>query len=309
MDYLQARGYTNRLYFYDPFRGDHKYYEALFRKHYGINCEVGNVRAGMVDAHAVVATNWPSAYAVYNARTAGKRFYFVQDYEPYFYPASTNSVLAENTYRMGLHGITAGRWLADKLSHEFGMEADHFPFGCDTARYFPDPSAKRSGVVFYARAATPRRAVELGLLALELFAKRHPHIELHLFGADIGGLPFKFVNHGVVTPEELNEIYNHCLAGLSLSLTNVSLVPHEMLACGCIPVVNDDHRNRVVLDNPYVRYAPLTPHSLAAALEAVVNMHDVEALSRRAAASMLSTSWDTAGAMVDAVFRRALKGP
>ncbi|PTM97183.1 rhamnosyltransferase WsaF family glycosyltransferase [Mycoplana dimorpha] len=304
--YLQAKGHKNRVYFYDPYGGDQKYYEHLARQHYGITCEIGWVRNGMSDAHAVVATSWPSAYAVYNAGTAGKRFYFVQDYEPYFYPVGTNSALAENTYRMGFHGITAGRWLADKLSREFGMDTDSFPFGCDTARYHYEASARRSGIAFYARPETPRRAVELGLLALELFAKRQPGIELHLFGTDMAGTSLKFIDHGVASPEKLNDVYNSCRAGLALSLTNVSLVPHEMLACGCIPVVNDAGHNRMVLDNPYVRYAPLTPSGLAAALDDVVCAPDADAHSKRAAASVLTMSWDTAGAAVEEALYRSL---
>lgn len=305
--YLQKNGYVNRVYFYDPYGGDQKYYETIAREYYGLTCEIGNAREGMADAHAVVATGWPSAYAVYNARCSGKHFYFVQDYEPSFYPVSTNSVLAENTYRMGFHGITAGPWLAEKLSRDFGMETDYFPFGCDTALYRRNPSSPRSGVAFYARMGTPRRAVELGLLALELFARRQPRIDLHLFGEQLGNLPFKFINHGRVTPAQLNEIYNRCFAGLSLSLTNVSLVPHEMLASGCIPIVNDADHNRIVLDNPHVRYADPTPHALAATMERVVTMPDFETASRHAAESVLSTSWDAAGAAVDAAFRRALK--
>jgi hypothetical protein len=110
----------------------------------------------------------------------------------------------------------------------------------------------------------------------------------------------------VVTPARLNEIYNLCFAGLSLSLTNVSLVPYEMLASGCIPVVNDAVHNRMVLDNPHIRYAPLTPHSLAAALEAVVTMPDFEEVSKLAAESVASASWDDAGAAVDSALRKAL---
>ncbi|THK39041.1 glycosyltransferase family 1 protein [Ensifer sp. MPMI2T] len=305
--YLERRGYMNRVYLYDPFGGDQKYFQSISKNYYGLTCEIGDARAGMKDAHAVVATAWPTAYAVYNARCTGKRFYFVQDYEPFFYPLSTNSMLAENTYRMGFHGITAGRWLAEKLSREFGMTTDHFPFGCDTARYRREPTSKRSGVAFYARAGTPRRAVELGLLALEIFANRCPAVELHLFGERLRDLPFRFVNHGLVTPTTLNEIYNRCFAGLSLSLTNVSLVPYEMLAAGCIPVVNDADHNRMVLDNSHIHYAPATPHSLAAALEAVVTMADFEAASKQGAESVVSASWDDAGAAVDAVFRRALQ--
>ncbi|MBS3649420.1 glycosyltransferase family 1 protein [Pseudaminobacter sp. 19-2017] len=306
VNYLQGKGYRNRVYLHDPFGGDHKYYAAIAREHYGLHCEIGDLRKGMSDAHAVVATDWASAYAVFNARCTGKRFYFVQDFEPYFYPVGTNSLLAENTYRMGFHGITAGRWLAEKLAREFGMRSDFFPFGCDTGRYRRDPSSKRGGVAFYARAGTPRRAVELGLLALELFARRQPEIELHLFGERIGNLHFNFINHGVVTPAKLNDIYNRCFAGLCLSLTNVSLVPYEMLASGCIPIVNDAEHNRMVLNNAHIRYAAATPHALAAALDEVVNMADFVSASTRAAESVASTSWDDAGAAVDAAIRRAL---
>lgn len=305
--HLQNIGYLNRVYLYDPYAGDPKYYQGLAREHYGLTCEIGDIRDGMKDADALVATSWPTAYAVFNARCAGKRFYFVQDYEPYFYPVGTYSVLAENTYRMGFHGITAGRWLAEKLVREFGMQSDHFPFGCDTDLYRRDPASKRSGVAFYARVGTPRRAVELGLLALELFAKRQPQIELHLFGERIDNLPFRVTNHGLVSPQKLNEIYNRCFAGLSLSLTNVSLVPHEMLASGCLPVVNDAVQNRIVLDNAYVRYAPLTPHQLAAVLESVVSMSDFASVSKKASESVTPTSWNTAGVAVDRAFRVALR--
>lgn len=306
LKFLQEHGYRNRVYFYDPHGCDLKYYQGIVREFYGFPAEVGDVREGMLDADAIMATAWPSAYAVYNARSAGKRFYFVQDYEPYFHPVSTSSLLAENTYRMGFYGVTAGRWLAEKLSRDFNMEADYFPFGCDAARYQRVSSAARTGVAFYARLGTPRRAVELGLLALELFSKRHPQVELHLFGEKFGRLPFKCTNYGPTTPDRLNEIYNRCFAGLSLSLTNVSLVPYEMLAAGCIPIVNDAEHNRMVLDNPYVQYASPTPAELVGALESVMCRRDFEILSARGAASVISTSWEISGAAVDAILRRAL---
>lgn len=304
--YLEENGFANHVYFYDPYGGDHQYYEKIARDFYGVRCPIASIAHGMEDAHAVVATGWPSAYAVFNARCSGKRFYFIQDYEPHFYPVGAKSLLAENSYKMGFHGITAGAWLAEKLSRDFGMESDHFPFGCDTARYRLDPSARRSGIAFYARAETPRRGVEIGILALEIFARKHPEITLHLFGEPMGELPFKFVDYGVTNPEQLNAIYNQCYAGLSLSLTNVSLVPYEMLAAGCIPVVNDARHNRMVLANPHVRYAEATPHALATALEEVVTTPDFSTVSRLAADSVRSTSWDDAGAAVAAALRREL---
>jgi WsaF, C-terminal domain/WsaF, N-terminal domain len=306
--YLESRGYRNRIYFYDVFHGDHEFHKSVVREYFGFLGPVADVSEGMEDAHIVMATGWPTAYPAFNSKCAGKRFYFVQDYEPSFHPTGAASLLAENTYRMGFHGVTAGKWLAGKLSQEFGMSANYFDFGCDCSSYSRMEGSSRSGLVFYARPEAARRGSELGLMALEVFAARHPEITIHLYGEVMGRLPFKFVNHGRVTPSVLNKIYNSCYAGLSLSLSNVSLVPHEMLAAGCIPIVNEGIQNRIVLDNPFVRYSAPFPQALASALESIVMDPDVESLSAAAAESVRSVSWDDAGAKVDQVLRQALKG-
>jgi O-antigen biosynthesis protein len=304
--YLESHGYINRIYFYDVYRGDHRYYAEIARSYYGFHGPVNKVEDGMEDAHAVVATAWPTAYPVFNSKCTGKRFYLVQDFEPSFHPTGSLSLLAENTYRMGFHAITAGRWLAQKLSTEYGMEAESFDFGCDISQYCRLENSKRSGVVFYARPEAARRGFELGAMALEAFAIRQPEIEIHFYGEKMGKMPFRFIDHGRVSPERLNQIYNRCFAGLSLSLTNVSLVPHEMLAAGCIPVVNDAVQNRIVLNNPYVCYAQPTPAALASELEALVTMPAFDTLSRAAAASVHGSSWEAAGATVDEIIRRAV---
>lgn len=304
--YLEAHGYVNRVYFYNVYGADHRYYESILRMHYGFHGKVARVDDGMEDAHAVMATAWPTAYPVFNSRCAGKRFYFVQDFEPYFYPSGTLSCLAESTYRMGFHAITIGTCFAQKLRAEFGMNVDFFEYGSDTSRYHLLHSTKRSGVVFYARPEAPRRAVELGLMAMELFASRRPDVDVHFYGTKMGKLCFRFIDHGRVTPDELNQIYNCCYAGLSLSMTNVSLVVYEMLAAGCIPVVNDTTYVRTDLKSPFVRYAPAYPQALASELEALANVPDFEPLSRAAAASVRSITWDDAGAKFDAILRRTL---
>jgi glycosyltransferase involved in cell wall biosynthesis len=305
--YLEAHGYRNRIYFYDVYRGDHRYYASVVRHYYDFHGPVKSVDAGMEDAHAVVATSWPTAYAVFNCRCAGKRFYFIQDFEPYFYPVGVLSLFAENTYRMGFHGISIGRCYAEKLRGEFGMHIDSFEYGCDTSRYHRLPDSKRSGIVFYARRDTARRGFELGLMALEIFAMRRPNIDIHIYGDKIGKLPFNFVDHGRVTPHELNDIYNRCYAGLTFSFTNVSLVAQEMLASGCIPVVNDTTEIRTDLKSPFVRYTVPYPSALASALEEIVVTRDFESLSRAAAASVQLATWDEAGASVEMIFRRVLE--
>lgn len=306
INYLQSHGYHNTVYFYDVYSGDHRYYADIARDYYKFEGRVAKVGDGMDDADAVVATAWSTAYPAFNSRCEGKRFYFVQDFEPHFYPKGSMSVFSENTYRMNFYGITAGRWLTEKLQADYNMEADFFEFGCDTTVYKRSPSADRKGIVFYARPGAARRAFELGLMAIEVFAARRPDVPVHFYGESIRGLPFRVINHGKVTPDELNRIYNECYAGLSLSMTNVSLVPHEMLAAGCIPVVNDAVHNRVVLDNPYVKYTVAEPHALATALESVIENGDRLENSFRASESVRGAGWDTAGAKVDAILRRVL---
>lgn len=277
-----------------------------------VNAEIRDAAAGIEDAHAVFATAWETAFTVLASPANGVRFYFVQDLEPLFYPAGSESLLAEATYRFGFHGVTAGRWLAQLLRREYGMAADHFEFGCDLDRYALDRSRDRTrtGVCFFSRPDTPRRAFGLGTAALEQFSARHPEVDIHLFGHGAGRLPFPATDHGVLTPDQLSALYNRCVAGLVLSATNVSLVPHEMLAAGCIPVVNDAEQNRVVLDNEHVVYAPATPFDLADALAALVERpaRQRDAAAAAAAASVERTSWVDAGAAFERIVATVVHG-
>ena len=273
-----------------------------------LGAEVRDAAEGIDDAHAIFATSWETAYRVLSSPSKGARFYLVQDFEPWFHPGGTETLLAEATYRFGFHGLTAGPWLAQLLEHQYGMSADYFELGCDLERYALDPTPKRTGVCFYGRPSTPRRAFELGVAALELLADRHPEVDIHVYGEAIRSLPLAARNHGVLAPHELNELYNRCIAGLALSATNVSLVPHEMLAAGCIPVVNEADHNRIVLDNPEVIYASATPFDLANALSALVERPAAEraAAAEVAAASVQGRSWADAGAVIDRVVREVV---
>jgi glycosyltransferase involved in cell wall biosynthesis len=308
---LEEAGHRCIVYLVDEDGWSFDLHEANIRSWWPhVQAEVRNLADGIEDAHAIFATAWETAYRVLASPARGTRFYLVQDYEPWFYPAGSRSLLAEATYRFGFHCVTAGRWLAERLEREYGMPADHFDFGRDLS-YELDPAVtpeQRTGVCFYSRPETPRRAHELAIMALDLFAKQHPEVDIHIYGFEAKRLPFKATNHGVRTPAQLNELYNHCVAGLVLSATNVSLVPHEMLAAGCIPVVNDAEQNRVVLDNDHVAYAHGTPWDIAARLSELVErpLAERQAASAVASASVQAQSWDDARAAVVAAVERIL---
>ena len=275
-----------------------------------IRAEVRDVRAGIEDAHVIFATSWQTAYPVLASPALGARCYCVADFEPSFYPAGSEALLAEATYRFGFHAVTHGGWLAQMLRRDYGMQTDHFDFGCDLETYALDRSpgaeGRRTGICYYCRPSTPRRAHELAIATLDLFAARHPEVDIHFYGEPPGKLPFRAIDHGFLNPKQLNELYNRCVAGLVLSATNVSLVPHEMLASGCIPVVNDAEHARIVLDNDHVAYAPPTPFELANALNALVEDRSPERVEA-AAGSVTGTTWADAGAEFERIVRRIVE--
>ncbi|MDA0166942.1 hypothetical protein OM076_42170 [Solirubrobacter ginsenosidimutans] len=303
---LEAAGHRCILYLVNRHGWSIDQYRETIRDWWpNLRAEVRDVADGIEDAHAIFATGWPTAYTVLASPARGTRFYLVQDFEPWFYAAGSEALLAEATYRFGFHGVTAGRWLSMVLQRDYGMGADHFDFGADIDRYKLDPAIERNGICYYARFTKSRRAYELGVAALELFADRHPDVEIHFYGDVVPRLPFQATNHGTLKPEQLNQLYNRCVAGLVLSATNVSLVPHEMLAGGCLPVVNDAEHNRIVLDNDEVVYAPATPFELAHALSSLIERSAAEraAAAERASTSVQDRSWDTAGRQVELAVR------
>ena len=304
---FEQAGHSCTLYLHDRHGWSLHRHELTMRAWWPqLQAQIRDAAGGIDDAHAIFATSWETAYQVRLSPAAGARMYLVQDFEPAFHAAGSLSLLAAATYEFGFHGLTAGRWLAMRLQREYGMQAEHFDLGADLAHYSLQAGWPRDGVCMYARPSTPRRAVELGIAALTLFARRHPDVDIHLYGERIRRLPFAALQHGLLRPAELNELYNRCIAGLSLSATNVSLVPLEMLAAGCVPVLNDAASSRVVLENPQVRYAPATPFDLAGELSMLASRSasQRQAAAQAAAESVRGAAWQDAGqAAVGAVMR------
>jgi O-antigen biosynthesis protein len=261
-------------------------------------------------AQAIVATGWETAYPVFRDASRARRFYFVQDFEPSFYALGSQSILAENTYRFGFHGITAGGWLSHKLSTEFGMEADSFDFAVDKEHYSVTNRERRNEIFFYARPVTARRAFEFGVLALADFARMRPDVTINMAGWDVSNwdLPFAFRNQAMLDVSELNGLYNRCAAGLVLSLSNMSLLPLELMSSGVAPVVNDGPNNRMVSDNPFIEYVPSSPMAIARRLVEVIDRPDQAERALAMAASVADVNWSDSGRQFLDAFERGMRG-
>ncbi len=195
---------------------------------------------------ALIATFWLTAEALRDMRGCQGKFYLVQDFEPFFYPMGEEYLRAEATYRFGFHHITSGPWCAKFLREQYGSAADYFDFPLDRSIYYPRPVTRERPaprVLFFSRPEMPRRCYSLGIQALSGLKARLPEVSITLFGSDevdTTSLPFPCENlKNVNDLDHLAELYSSADAALILSTTNTSLVPFEVVACGC-PVVDID---------------------------------------------------------------------
>ncbi len=53
------------------------------------------------ETDATICTLWTTAYFSLKFNRTKRKFYFIQDYEPLFYPAGSTSAQADETYKFG----------------------------------------------------------------------------------------------------------------------------------------------------------------------------------------------------------------
>jgi glycosyltransferase involved in cell wall biosynthesis len=314
---LEARGHTCSVWVLDD-EGRHHgetdaRTQALFREFFG--AAAASVHKGFDawdGADLAVATGWQTVPAVLRRPRLAARAYLVQDHEPEFYGASAERGWAEWTYRCGLHCIAASPWLATLLRDRYGASASSFDLAVDHDRYRAADEPRRDNLVlFYARAVTPRRAVPLGLLALEELHRRRPGVEIGLFGeAREIATSLPHTHLGVLEPERLAAAYRSATAGLVLSLTNPSLVPQEMMACGlpCVDVASESMVATFGTEGP-ISLAAADPLAVTTALEQLLSDPALRAARSHAGVAWTARrTWHAAAEAVERGLRQALRG-
>ena len=312
---LEQRGHTVSIWLYDP-EGFMYGSGAVLRRR--IVEEFVPVRApvhrGFDDWHGadvVLATGWDTVYASALLPGCRARAYLIQDHEPEFFETSAESLWAARTYELGFYGIAASRWLRDMLAARYAQRGSWFRLGVDPELYAPQPvERRRDTVIFYAREGTGRRAVPLGTLALEELHRRRPDTRFVAFGqGEKLRMPVPYELLGVVNRRTLARHYSAATAGLCLSLTNYSLIPQEMMACGlpCVDLAGGSTEAELGADGG-VMLAEADPLAIADALETL--LADPREWERRSAAGLAAVqnaSWDVAAGQVEAALREALR--
>jgi glycosyltransferase involved in cell wall biosynthesis len=312
---LERAGHTCSVWVDDPFGQRSHEWPAVVRN--SINELFVSVRAPVhkdfrhwYGADVVVATGWQTVYPALALANVRARAYLVNDHEPEFYPTSVESVWAAETYRLGLYGICGSPWLRELYTERYGGVADVFDYGVDHDVYHPRAvERRRDTVVYYCRSTTPRRAVALGVMALHELYRRQPDVRIVMFGERYPlPTPFPYEHLGVATPEQLSWLFSQATVGLCLSMTNYSLIPQEMLACGlpCVDLQGASAESVFGADGP-VELSPFDTVTLADHVELM--LEDLELWERRSQAGIAfvaGRSWDHAAEQVEGALRGAL---
>ena len=267
------------------------------------------------ECDAAVATFWTSAYPVMRFAKARMRFYFVQDFEPSFYAASSAFALAEETYRFGFPGIVNTPGLAEAYRW-YGNPAVSFVPAVDTERYYP-PAERRSEppvrVFFYGRPSTPRNAFGLGLSSLsEIKLRFGDRVDLICAGESWNPGQFGFADRisnvgRLRNLEEVADLYRTCHIGLVLMLTkHPSYQPFEFMASGVACVSNHNPDTAWFLrDGDNCVLARPTPGTIADAIgELVEDRARREQITERALEEVRQVTW---GDQIEHVWRTLTK--
>ena len=111
-----------------------------------------------------------------------------------------------------------------------------------------------------------------------------PRIKIYLFGSSIESInkyphldnliEFKYELLGEISIDDCNELYNKCKLGISLSLTNPSRIPFEMMTAG-LPVIDLLLENNMYdFGDSSICLATPSPEGIASA---IVNLIDDDA--------------------------------
>ncbi|WP_188261068.1 glycosyltransferase family 4 protein [Azospirillum tabaci] len=243
--YLTTFGHTVSIVVKDSSRPAVETHRLINDHFYPFKGSVQNYNGSMPPCDILFATHWTTVEIVVRHRTAAKQAcYFVQDFEPGFVPLGSEYLMAENTYRKGLYHITSGPYCERILKQTYSNDADHFKFPLDRLNYWQRPRTETSAegtILYFARPEMPRRCFEFGNMMLAEVKMRRPGVQILMYGShhvDTGSLPFEARNLGILpTIDDLARLYSNADLGIVFSLTNPSLVPYEMMACG-LPVVD-----------------------------------------------------------------------
>ena len=196
----------------------------------------------------IIATSWQSVY--YARRFEAYKMYFVQDYEPYFFKLNERYLLAKKTYELGLHIVSLGKWNIEQIKRlgsvnvKYKTDYIDFPYEpseyiCYERNYDKYIGKEDISIAVYSKEDGKRIPNMLQIIlkkATKELQSMGISLEIYFFGFDKKTKIQIGKNLGKLNRKEMIELYKKVDFGMVASMTNISLVPYEMLATG-LPII------------------------------------------------------------------------
>lgn len=188
------------------------------------------------------ATLWITAFPLLGLRDVRRKCYFLQDWEPLFYPAGTLSGLVEATYRFGFHAICNTSSLANSY-RALGGTADYFSPAVDSKIFSAAARVPRRQedpfVLFcYGRPTVPRNCFEALAEGLAELKRRYgSRIDIVFAGGEWDpadyGLAGVGRNLGLLSYAGTGQLYRAVDIGIvAMATQHPSYLPFELMASG-----------------------------------------------------------------------------
>lgn len=298
------------------------------------------------DADIVVATWWATAhYAAKYSKNKGKKFYLIQHYEIWDlwnksclwdeamkvtnnpdelplvianldtkrFDFSKLRELVDRTYTLPLHKIVISPWLERLIKEKFNEPVEALiPNGINLGAFYNgDKQFRRAKRILMLYRPQEWKGADDGIRAFEIARKRHPEIQLVMFGAPRGREVPDYVDyHENIYGEDLRKLYCSCDIRLHSSwIEAFGQSPMEAVACKCALVTTTAGgvpvyaiHGKTALVSP-----PRSPELLA---ENIIELVENEELLRRISEAgykhVRSFTWDKATDALEQSFHKVL---
>ncbi len=243
-----------------------------------------------------VCTGWWTAYNAReivkciesNAGEAKPLVYLIQDYEPYFYPWSSRSALAESTYRMDkpVVAVFNSSELRDYFKlHNYSFFREYCFDPVLNASLKKEllnnpPIKKEKKIIVYGRPSVQRNCFEIVADSLRRWAiladdaaewqlisagEKHPDLTI--------GVGCELRSCGKLTIEEYAKMMGSCYAGISLMVSpHPSYPPLEMSTFGIKTITNTyENKDMASFNCNMVSLSDMTPENIANNLLKITN--------------------------------------
>jgi glycosyltransferase involved in cell wall biosynthesis len=249
---ITAIGSPQDSKWFSPIKAEVRYKKVtfamnLFRKFYlryrwNYDVEDALIRL-MPDCDINVAGYCFTAYPTFFSGI-GRPFYLIQHYEPYFFQGTARARLRERaklTYFLPMRKLVVSRWLKDAVDKFGGEGATYIGNGVNTDVFRPSNVERDS----YFRVMAFFRGIEWKgedtiLRALDSLSKEIRLKLIAVGSGKIGNVRFPVESHGVVTDQQLAELYSSSDVFVFASRSEgFGLPPLEAMACGTAVVTTD----------------------------------------------------------------------